>query len=497
MSYYRRKKLRRKKFKRDCFLLFLFLIICSIIIIYRYKVMVGSTEFYSKSIEHIINQDLSLAQESEEATTYYVSQDGKSLDGTDIANPMSLETANSKTYKDNDRILFKCGDIFYGQIDFKVDVKNDDGMIYIGNYGEGELPIITGATILNNKGYWELLENNIYRLDLSKLENFKGYTNNKSNLLYNVGFLEAESGEIYANRKKEIEELQQKFDFCCKNEYLYVYSEVNPDDILGNFKYVSRLNLINLYNNTIVTGLNIQYTGAHGISGRGENNNIYIHDCIIQKIGGSVLNQDTFSRYGNGVQFWNKSSNTIVERCIIRDIYDTGYTFQGTSVVEGTGFYNNICRDNIFVNCSYTFEVSCRDKNYQTNGNIKNCSVSGNISVNQGNNWKIEDRENKIYVAEIVFWLIPEESEIYMEENKYFNSTRMIYSYKKDTLENDKIKMDNNDIYYNKNTLFCNDELDKNVLLEYDKEKNSNFRLLSDTEINQISNQEILNSNNY
>ena len=44
--------------------------------------------------------------------TYYVSSTGTSSSGTDIADPMSLEEANKKTYISVDTILFNRGDTF-------------------------------------------------------------------------------------------------------------------------------------------------------------------------------------------------------------------------------------------------------------------------------------------------------------------------------------------------------------------------------------------------
>ena len=70
-----------------------------------------------------------------EGTTYYISANGISMTGTDIEQPMSLENANKKTFYGNDRILFKAGDIFYGDIDFNIDISNGK-IIYIGAYGE-------------------------------------------------------------------------------------------------------------------------------------------------------------------------------------------------------------------------------------------------------------------------------------------------------------------------------------------------------------------------
>lgn len=57
---------------------------------------------------------------------------------------MSLETANKKIFYSNDTILFKRGDIFYGYANFEIKGL-DDSICYIGAYGEGDLPIISGA----------------------------------------------------------------------------------------------------------------------------------------------------------------------------------------------------------------------------------------------------------------------------------------------------------------------------------------------------------------
>lgn len=96
-----------------------------------------------------------MLQESEvENKTYYISSSGMSTEGTDINNPMSLSEANKKTFYGNEKVLFKCGDIFYGTIDFKVQATEDE-KLYIGSYGEGEKPIISGANILINNNAWE------------------------------------------------------------------------------------------------------------------------------------------------------------------------------------------------------------------------------------------------------------------------------------------------------------------------------------------------------
>ena len=74
-----------------------------------------------ESIEQLINYAEIAKYESQSGgVTYYVSSNGTSKDGTNINSPMSLETANSKKFYGNDRVLFKSGDIFYGSIEFNI-----------------------------------------------------------------------------------------------------------------------------------------------------------------------------------------------------------------------------------------------------------------------------------------------------------------------------------------------------------------------------------------
>ena len=434
---------------------------------------------------------------------YYISADGTSEDGTDISNPMSFETANKKTYNSNDIVLFKSGDTFYGILDFNVNTI-DGQFFYIGSYGEGEKPIISGANILINPQAWQM-ENGLYKLDLSDYSNFEGI-GKTTREPYNIGFFMDEKGNIYGERKQTKEKIKNEFDYYCEDNFIYVKCDTNPSDKLGKIKFVSRNNLINISSNTIMENLNIQNTGAHGIVNKNNEDikNVYIKNCIIQNIGGSVQYEDSFTRYGNGLQFWSNATNTIVEGCIFRNIYDAAYTMQGN--VVKTGFENNICRNNIFINSTYTYETSCRNM-YDKNADIymKGQQFVENISINQGKGWGYAVRPEKNAPAEFVIFSMPENNtDIQIKNNTYFNSRMLQYKdnnygittglYKKN------IDSDYNKIYLSQNTLLINSQgnyLNNSILEEYGVEQNSEFYLLTDIEIEKISNEEILNSNDY
>lgn len=488
-----------KKFLKLCKLLCVFIIIfCIACFFNREKIQ----EYKSSiALQRIIKARNSIL-ENNNGKIYYVSANGNSSEGTDINNPMSLEKANQIVYSNDDKILFKSGDTFYGQICFNVNT-SDNQYIYIGSYGEGEKPVISGARILKNADAWEK-ENSFYRLDLSQKDNFQGFQNINNNL-YNIGFFSDENGNIYGNRKKSKDEILNEYDFYCDENYFYVKCSDNPSIKLGEIKFMGDIDLVKLSSNTIMQNLIVQDTGAHGVVKKNsEIKNVYLKDCIIQDIGGSVQDITSFTRYGNGLEFWNRAENTLVEGCIFRNIYDAAYTMQGNTTTNG--FINNVCQNNIFINCTYSYETFCRNKN---DSNIElymeNQKFINNISINQGRGWGFEVRNNKNIAAEFVIWVAPlENTDIEITGNTYFNSTRL--KYKSDlynlTQENfsDIVHSDNNKIYLNPNTYLVNNEgnyRDQSILEKYKIDQNSKIELLTEEMITKISNPTILNSNDY
>ena len=438
--------------------------------------------------------------------TYYVSADGTSNDGTDINNPMSLKEANAKVYEGNEKVLLKRGDTFYGTLKLKIANDGQESMLYIGSYGSGNKPVISGANILVNPSEWQLVNNQIYRLNMANESSFAGI-GFEYNEPFNIGFIEDESGNIHGNRKENIDLLAKEFDFYCEDTYLYVKAHDNPSNLLGQIKLVSRNNLVRLYSNTIFEGIIVQETGAHGIT-RATNNvqNIYVKNCVIQRIGGSIQKLESFTRYGNGIEFWDEAKNTIVENCIIRDIYDAGYTIQSNTVT--TGFYNNICRNNIFINCSYSHEIFCYNKNNLGKGDIKNFKYYGNISINEGRGWGYDARPRKETAAEFTVWTIINDSGTDIKEfnNRSYNPRRLYYI-TGNTIKRaggnlrKLIQSHNNSFYTNNDTIMLtrdNSEFKStSILNQYGLEINSSFSNLISTDLDYIQNKTILNSNNY
>ena len=135
-------------------------------------------------------------------TTYYISSNGNSSDGTDINAPMSLSIAKNKKYKSGDRILLKSGDVFYEQLSFSVSA-TEKKPVLVSSYGDGKKPIISVAKIINTNTVWERYTTGIYRVDLTNINNFVGYQGTDDNSC-NIGFFTTEDKNIFSSRKSLI-----------------------------------------------------------------------------------------------------------------------------------------------------------------------------------------------------------------------------------------------------------------------------------------------------
>lgn len=492
MSY--RKKVTRKINKKKIAIKILFHILIVLSLFFIILQNNNQLKQEKSAIIRMKEMDTALSTIQENASnninnTYYIAQNGTDTEGTDINNPMSLQQAKKKTFYGNEKILFKRGDTFYGSIDFNIDAE-DGKMVYIGNYGEGNKPIISGANILINNNAWEI-EGNLYKIDLSIKENFEGI-GQTINDIYNIGFFSDEDDNIYGSRKNTKEEIKEQYDFYCDDKYLYLKCDRNPSEKMGKIKFCSRNNMVKLSSNMIIDGLDIQNTGAHGIVKKMPNiKNVYIHNCIIQNIGGSVLFPASFTRYGNGLEFYNANiENILVESNIFRNIYDVGFTIQGNE-----GYARNIeVSNNIFIGNTQNSELW----NDQLAKGIINYVFKDNIQINTGNGWGYEVRPDKDVASEILFYNFKAELKMEIYNNKSFGARRIYYIRQKDKIDN--IKAYENKYFLNEETYLFEDNgdyINKEILDEYKLEKNSIFRLLSLKEKEEVLNKEILKSNDY
>lgn len=350
--------------------------------------------------------------------TYYVSSTGTSKVGTDENDPMSYETANSKTYRSGDTILFKKGDTFYGTFNPTI-LQIDDEITTFSSYGEGELPNISGYKIVNSKDSWQVHEDGIYKVNLTDTQCFSGLMTTDTNSV-NVGFLEDNTGTKYFNKKGTLSDLENQYDFYCDESYLYMKSDENPYSKLGELKLATRTNLFIMHSNLKVENMEFSGTGAHAIVGSDENTeNVEISNNIIQDIGGSYLRGTI--RYGNGIEFYGTNvSNVEVKDNLIRNIYDVGFTIQGT---QGSG-KNVVVKNNVFVSNSQDSEIW---ESGSATG-VESYEFTRNISINAGRGWGYEAREDKYAAAHILFWqYLLVNTDIYFHDNIVYNPRRIYF----------------------------------------------------------------------
>ena len=416
--------------------------------------------------------------------TYYVSSNGTSDDGTDINNPISIETLNKKrNIKTGDTILFKSGDTFFGTLNISIN-NVDNEYVTISNYGEGNLPTISTYKYISNG--WEKYNDNIYRIDIENTDNYIGYTSN-STLAFNVGFLEDDNGNNYYNKKVSIDSLGSKYDFYSDgSKYLYMYIENNPYIELGNLKAVVRSNLMNLSSNMKISNIRFAYTGGHALEGASTNEeNIVISNCIIENIGGSYLYSSSLTndtRYGNGIEFYGSNAKDItITDNIFRNIYDVAFTIQGNS---GSG-KNVIVKNNVFINNSQDSEIW----ESGTATGVESYEFTKNISINQGRGWGYDARPDKYASAHILFWGYKiENTNINFHNNIVYNPRRLYFIEQTNGTnvffkENDYIKSNYNTYLITEETTIFRDSYKitekDDFILEYKKDNNSTFSLIN------------------
>lgn len=411
-------------------------------------------------------------------TTYYVSSTGTSAIGTDEDDPMSYERAKKKAYRSGETIRFKKGDTFYGTFDPTI-IKVDDAITTISSYGEGEMPNIVGYKTVNSRESWQLHEDGIYKIDLTDTTSFSGLMTTDDNST-NIGFLEDSQGIKYFNKKSALNELENEYDFYCDSGYLYIKSAENPYDKLGELKLATKTNLFILHSNLKIENIRFSGTGAHGLVGSDESiENVEISNNIIEDIGGSHLNGTT--RYGNGIEFYSTdASNITVKDNIIRNVYDVGFTMQGT---KGSG-NNVVVKDNVFVSNSQDSEIW---ENGSATG-IRSYKFTHNISINAGRGWGHEARPDKYVAAHILFWgYLIENTDIYFYDNVVYNPRRLYFIEQTNGTniffkETDYIRSDYNTYQLAEDATIFRDSYQisekDDFISEYNKDVNSVFSLI-------------------
>ncbi len=319
-------------------------------------------------------------------TTFYISENGNDKnDGKSPSTPWKTTDNlwNYSWFKYGDVVLFERGGVYRNAHFVAM-----NGLSY-GAYGQGEKPTLIGSAKNFASGeLWSKTEKeNIWKIQLESE-------------ITNIGNLIFDFDKFYANYKREFE-LEKDFDFWedKQNNVLYLYYSVgNPGDCFEDIEICDGRNIISAgpNSNIKIDNLCLRYTGAHGMSFGDSGKNVTITNCEVGFIGGSQLvGFPNFVRYGNGIEFYGTSDNSLVENCFVYQCYDAGLTCQGTnSVISNLTF-----RRNLVEYCQYDIEIWVGDEalkysGYSENDNSKliNCVFENNILRFAGYNFQFDNR---------------------------------------------------------------------------------------------------------
>jgi len=368
-----------------------------------------------------------------EGVTYYVAADGKSETGTSATAPMSLETANKKKFADNDRILLKRGDVFYGYIDFDITVasEKEEDRVYVGAYGSGADPVVSLAKIISDPASFAK-QGEFYVADLTDNSKYKGYMNEGTADLSirgvnNVGFFMTENRTVFPSLKPQLDKCVNEYDFHCKDGKIFIKTDKNPVTALGTLYFATQGSLVRMRSRTEYCDLTLRLGSAHGMNkGENETHDIYIHDMVIEYIGGALQFESSTDtnmiRYGNGIEFYNGPvENILIENCIIRHCYDVAFTMQGNSL----GYKDVKVR-----NCvTYANKQSSEIFHESYEDGVVGYEFYNNLCINSGRGWGHEVFNARTGVpCEFLFYnYFSEEIDIKFYNNIIFNPIRLYW----------------------------------------------------------------------
>ena len=291
--------------------------------------------------------------------------------------------------KDGVNVFLKRGDVFFEPLE---GFKNSK----IDAYGKGKKPLLCGLKILKNNGAWEKLPDGVWRLDLTKQQNFGGYK--AYGVQNNIGAVyDTENDRIYGCLTRTYKGMRDPADFWVsdadanevkpkdnKFTHLFFKCKTHPSELAGKIAFLPYNFGIRGIRNCTVQNIAVKGFGAHGIS-RAWNSKFVNID--IDLIGGSLLRSyKTWVRFGNGIEFWmdekNPCNDNLVEGCTISRTFDCGSTIQG-NLGKNSRPKNIVFRGNKFLRCRQAFEHFLTAKKSAA---YANCEFSDNKCFDMGEN---------------------------------------------------------------------------------------------------------------
>jgi hypothetical protein len=313
------------------------------------------------------------------AATYYVSNQGADQNNglTERTAWATLERVNKGPFVAGDKILFRRGDVWRGQL---IPLSGSEaGPVTYADYGEGEKPLILGSISKSRAEDWS--------------DEGKGIWS-ASDLQVDVGNIIFGKEAACGVKKWKEADLQQNNDFWYdeKGRRVKLRCDENPAKRYGRVECAMGRYVIDENNRSYVIyeNLAVKYGAMHGIGG-GNVHHIIVRNCEFSYIGGGLLAWENGKpiRFGNGVEFWGAAHDNMVEGCRLWELYDTALTNQ--SGVPNTPQYNITYRNNTIWNVEWSFEYWNKYDNSETH----DIFFTSNTCVNAGGSWSHSQRPDK------------------------------------------------------------------------------------------------------
>jgi hypothetical protein len=352
--------------------------------------------------------------------TFYVSSTGN--DGADGVTPetawASIQKANSALPPNSSTVLFRRGETFYGELvpPFGCEV---------GAYGPGSKPVLTMFKLLTRPDGWTEDSAGVWKIDLGSPSTHDGYTATAN---ANIGYLVTD-GTVQPALKGQLSDLSAPWDFYCdigKNT-LYVAASANPTTLAADIKAAPKGDIGRVIyckqGSNDIHDVHVTGTGGCGIGGIAPD--VHIHDCLIDYIGGSILDSANNPRYGNGIENWVDVKRWLIEDNEIAEVYDVAWSPQGRAGADGS-WEDMTVRNNYIHDCNQSFEFWSTGSN--SAGGFKRILVEGNLCERAGYSVFSDvrpDQDTRVHLL-TYHWDTP--ADITIQDNT-FNDAHGAYSY--------------------------------------------------------------------
>ena len=324
-------------------------------------------------------------------TTYYVSPNGN-----DDNEGTSPETAwkttegvviNGYLLEPGDAVLFERGHVYR-----RTTALNLKSGVTYGAYGTGEKPALYGSLANYAQSEWSQSDvANVWTLSLPTEE---------------AGITVFDHGVAVGTPKYDgVKELTENGDFYhdFENGIFYLFLDKgNPADVYDDIEIGTRGLILSAKDDSsdiTIDNLTLKYAGLYAIRVGEGSQNTRITNCEVGWVGGCRYS-DSQVGLGNGIHFWQDTTNALVENSWIYQCYDAGISPQG--MTEAHTYKDVVFRGNLIEFCNYSIEFFDRTSDSKWDGLV----IEDNIMRFAGYGFMPASKrpDSQIGVANLLGW---------------------------------------------------------------------------------------------